>query len=95
MKFLFNCVPHNTGSTLITKALKKCDKVSGLKRVMGKNYFNFVDAKFEQFDRFYTEEYAVEDFRNPEQHGVRRTLNINYDYVLKYPDGIRLIACVD
>jgi len=38
---------------------------------------------------------TVEDFRNPEQHGVRRTLNINYDYVLKYPNGIRLIACTD
>ena len=38
---------------------------------------------------------TVEDFRNPEQHGVRRTLNINFDYVVKYPDGIRLISCVD
>jgi len=38
---------------------------------------------------------TVEDFRNPEEHGVRRTLNINYDYVLKYPDGIRLLAAVD
>lgn len=38
---------------------------------------------------------SVEDFRNPEERGVRRTLSVNYDYVLKYPDGIRLIACVD
>ena len=38
---------------------------------------------------------TVEDFRNPEEHGVRRTLNVNFDYVLKYPNGIRLIACVD
>lgn len=38
---------------------------------------------------------TVEDFRNPEEHGVRRTLNINYDYVLKYPNGIRLLAAVD
>ncbi|MCP3684473.1 MAG: hypothetical protein GY861_17550 [bacterium] len=38
---------------------------------------------------------TVEDFRNPEQHGVRRTLNVNFDYVIKFPDGIRLIACVD
>lgn len=38
---------------------------------------------------------TVEDFRNPEQHGIRRTLNVNFDYVLKYPDGVRLIACVD
>lgn len=38
---------------------------------------------------------SVEDFRNPEEHGIRRTLNVNYDYVVKYPDGIRLIACVD
>jgi len=38
---------------------------------------------------------SVEDFRNPEEHGVRRTLNVNFDYVLKYPNGIRLIACVD
>jgi len=38
---------------------------------------------------------TVEDFRNPEEHGVRRTLNINYDYVVKFPDGIRLIACTD
>jgi len=38
---------------------------------------------------------TVEDFRNPEEHGVRRTLNVNFDYVLKYPDGIRLIACSD
>lgn len=38
---------------------------------------------------------TVEDFRNPEQHGVRRTINVNYDYVIKYPDGIRLIACTD
>lgn len=38
---------------------------------------------------------SVEDFRNPEEHGVRRTLNVNYDYVVKFPDGVRLIACVD
>lgn len=38
---------------------------------------------------------TVEDFRNPEEHGVRRTLNVNFDYVLKYPDGIRLIAATD
>ncbi len=38
---------------------------------------------------------TVEDFRNPEEHGVRRTLNVNYDYVLKYPNGIRIIACTD
>ena len=38
---------------------------------------------------------TVEDFRNPEQHGIRRTLNVNFDYVLKYPNGIRLIACTD
>ena len=38
---------------------------------------------------------TVEDFRNPEEHGIRRTLNVNFDYVLKYPNGIRLIACVD
>lgn len=38
---------------------------------------------------------TVEDFRNPEEHGVRRTLNINFDYVIKYPDGLRLIACTD
>lgn len=38
---------------------------------------------------------TVEDFRNPEEHGVRRTLNVNYDYVVKFPDGVRLIACVD
>jgi len=38
---------------------------------------------------------TVEDFRNPEEHGVRRTLNVNFDYVVKYPDGIRLLACVD
>ena len=38
---------------------------------------------------------TVEDFRNPEEHGIRRTLNVNFDYVIKYPDGIRLIACVD
>jgi len=38
---------------------------------------------------------TVEDFRNPEEHGIRRTLNVNFDYVLKYPDGIRLIACTD
>jgi len=38
---------------------------------------------------------TVEDYRNPEEHGTRRTLNINYDYVLKYPNGIRLIACKD
>jgi len=38
---------------------------------------------------------TVEDFRNPEEHGVRRTLNVNFDYVLKYPDGIRIIACKD
>lgn len=37
---------------------------------------------------------TVEDFRNPEEHGIRRTLNVNYDYVLKYPAAIRLIACV-
>ena len=38
---------------------------------------------------------TVEDFRNPEEHGIRRTMNINFDYVIKYPDGIRLLACVD
>ncbi len=38
---------------------------------------------------------TVEDFRNPEEHGIRRTLNVNFDYVLKYPNGIRLIACTD
>jgi len=38
---------------------------------------------------------TVEDFRNPEEHGTRRTLNVNFDYVLKYPSGIRLLACVD
>ncbi len=38
---------------------------------------------------------TVEDFRNPEEHGVRRTLNVNFDYVLKYPNGIRLLAAVD
>ncbi len=38
---------------------------------------------------------TVEDFRNPEEHGLRRTMNVNFDYVIKYPDGIRLIACVD
>ena len=38
---------------------------------------------------------TVEDFRNPEEHGIRRTLNVNFDYVLKYPNGMRLIACVD
>ncbi len=38
---------------------------------------------------------TVEDFRNPEEHGVRRTLNVNFDYVLKYPDGIRALACTD
>ena len=38
---------------------------------------------------------TVEDFRNPEEHGIRRTLNVNFDYVLKYPNGIRLIACED
>lgn len=38
---------------------------------------------------------SVEDFRNPEEHGVRRTLNVNYDYVIKYPNGIRLLACTD
>ena len=38
---------------------------------------------------------TVEDFRNPEEHGIRRTLNVNYDYVLKFPDGIRLLACAD
>lgn len=38
---------------------------------------------------------TVEDFRNPEEHGIRRTINVNFDYVLKYPNGIRLIACVD
>jgi len=38
---------------------------------------------------------TVEDFRNPEEHGVRRTLNVNFDYVLKYPAGIRIIACTD
>lgn len=38
---------------------------------------------------------TVEDFRNPEQHGVRRTINVNYDYCIKYPDGIRLLAAVD
>lgn len=38
---------------------------------------------------------TVEDFRNPEEHGIRRTLNVNFDYVLKYPNGIRLLACVD
>lgn len=38
---------------------------------------------------------TVEDFRNPEEHGTRRTLNVNFDYVLKYPAGIRLLACVD
>ena len=38
---------------------------------------------------------TVEDFRNPEQHGLRRTINVNYDYVLKYPDGIRLLYCAD
>lgn len=38
---------------------------------------------------------TVEDFRNPEQHGIRRTLNVNYDYVLKFPNGIRLLAATD
>jgi hypothetical protein len=38
---------------------------------------------------------TVEDFRNPEEHGIRRTLNVNFDYVLKAPNYIRLIACVD
>ena len=38
---------------------------------------------------------TVEDFRNPAEHGIRRTLNVNFDYVIKYPDGIRLIACTD
>jgi len=38
---------------------------------------------------------TVEDFRDPEQHGIRRTINVNYDYVIKYPDGMRLIASVD
>lgn len=38
---------------------------------------------------------TVEDYRNPEEHGTRRTLNINFDYVIKYPDGVRLIACTD
>lgn len=38
---------------------------------------------------------TVEDFRDPKNHGVERTLNVNYDYVLKYPNGIRLLACVD
>ncbi len=38
---------------------------------------------------------TVEDFRNPEEHGIRRTLNVNFDYVIKYPDGIRVLACVD
>lgn len=38
---------------------------------------------------------TVEDFRNPEEHGIRRTLNVNFDYVLKYPNGVRLLACTD
>lgn len=37
----------------------------------------------------------IEDFRNPEENGIRRTIRINYDNVLKYPDGTRLLAAVD
>ena len=38
---------------------------------------------------------TVEDFRDPKDGFTQRTLRINYDYVIKYPDGIRLIACTD
>jgi hypothetical protein len=62
-------VPHNTCSTLTTKSIRKCKKVSGLKRVPGKNYYKFVDAKFKNFDRFYTEEVdAIEKFRDPDNY---------------------------
>lgn len=35
----------------------------------------------------------VEDFRNPQEHGIRRTLDVNYEHVLKYPDGVRVLQC--
>jgi len=38
---------------------------------------------------------TVEDFRDPKAHGTERTINVNYDYVLKFPDGIRLLRCSD
>jgi len=38
---------------------------------------------------------TVEDFRDPKTHGTQRTVNVNYGYVLKYPDGIRLLRCYD
>jgi len=37
----------------------------------------------------------VSDFRIPEEHGTRRTLDINYDHAVIHPDGIRLIRAVE
>lgn len=39
--------------------------------------------------------YKVEDFRNPSYHGTERTMDICYDYVLIYPDGVRCLQAAD
>lgn len=36
---------------------------------------------------------TVEDWRDPKEHGTERTLNVNFDYCIKYPNAIRLLQC--